>query len=165
MFGSATIIRQLSVNRLVWYVVPYGGKIAQGVAVNMRCHSHFIWWHLGDSVMFMFTFRKHQLLSVICFYCGGVGIYRLFELMQLLISELWSVDVKMAFAWLHHGMDKHRVQCILVLLFVPFMPPAISLQKHLGYFNHIFGLPQLHLCNQGMLPNRFSWKFIDELLL
>ena len=31
-----------------------------------------------------------------------------------------------------------------------------TLQKHLGYFNHIFRLSQLHQCDQGMLLNRFS---------
>ena len=30
-----------------------------------------------------------------------------------------------------------------------------ALQKHLGYFNHIFRLSQLHQCDQRMLPN---WK-------
>ena len=36
-----------------------------------------------------------------------------------------------------------------------------TVKKHLGYFSHIFRLPQLHQCDQcdqGMLPNRFSWK-------
>ena len=28
--------------------------------------------------------------------------------------------------------------------------------KHLGYFNHIFRLSQLHQSDQGILPNRFS---------
>ena len=37
--------------------------------------------------------------------------------------------------------------------------------KHLGYFNHIFMFSQLHQCDQGMLPNWFSWKFIEKLLL
>ena len=32
---------------------------------------------------------------------------------------------------------------------------SYTLQKHLGYFNHIFRLSQLHQCGQGMLPN---WK-------
>ena len=39
-----------------------------------------------------------------------------------------------------------------------------ALQKHLGYFNHTFRLSQLHQCDQGMLPNTFSRKFIEELL-
>ena len=33
--------------------------------------------------------------------------------------------------------------------------PHLSLQQHLGYFNHIFRLSQLHQCDQEMLPNRF----------
>ena len=41
----------------------------------------------------------------------------------------------------------------------------VSLQKHLGYFNHIFRLSQLHQYDQEMLPNRFAWKFIEELSL
>ena len=40
--------------------------------------------------------------------------------------------------------------------------PIISLQKHLGYFNHIFRLSQLHQCDQELLPNRFSWKFSER---
>ena len=39
-----------------------------------------------------------------------------------------------------------------------------TLQKHLGYFNHTFKSSQLHQCDQGMLPNTFSRKFIEELL-
>ena len=31
--------------------------------------------------------------------------------------------------------------------------------KHLGYFNCMFRLSQLHQCHQGMLPN---WRFIEE---
>ena len=30
---------------------------------------------------------------------------------------------------------------------------------------HNFRLSQLHHCEQGMLSNRFSWKFIEELLI
>ena len=46
-------------------------------------------------------------------------------------------------------------------------PVLATLQKHLhmGYFNHIFRLSQLYLCAQGMLLNRFSWKFIEKLPL
>ena len=36
-----------------------------------------------------------------------------------------------------------------------------SLLKHLGYIPHIFRLSQLHPCDQEMLSNRFSWKFIE----
>ena len=36
--------------------------------------------------------------------------------------------------------------------------------KHLGYFNHIFRFLRLQQCDQGMLPNRLFWKFIEELL-
>ena len=32
---------------------------------------------------------------------------------------------------------------------------SASTAKHLGHPNHIFGLSQLHQCDQGMLPNRF----------
>ena len=32
---------------------------------------------------------------------------------------------------------------------------SLLLQKHLGYFNHIFRFPQLQQCDQGMLLNRF----------
>ena len=35
---------------------------------------------------------------------------------------------------------------------------TIILQKHLGYFDHIF---RLHQCDQELLPYRFSWKFIE----
>ena len=42
-------------------------------------------------------------------------------------------------------------------------PACISLQKHLGYFNHIFRLSELHQCDQEMLLGRFSWKSIEEL--
>ena len=31
-----------------------------------------------------------------------------------------------------------------------------ALQKHLGYFNHIFRLSELHQCDQEMLIGRFS---------
>ena len=31
-------------------------------------------------------------------------------------------------------------------------------------FNHTFRLSQLHQCDQGILPNRLSWKFNQELL-
>ena len=31
-----------------------------------------------------------------------------------------------------------------------------TLQKHLGYFNNIFGLSELHQCDQEMLIGRFS---------
>ena len=31
-----------------------------------------------------------------------------------------------------------------------------TLQKQLGYFNHIFRLSQLHQCDRGMLPNWFE---------
>ena len=34
----------------------------------------------------------------------------------------------------------------------------ITLQKFLGYFNHIFRLSQLHQCDQGLLPNETSLK-------
>ena len=36
--------------------------------------------------------------------------------------------------------------------------------KHLGHFNHIFRFLRLQQCDQGMLPNRLFWKFIEELL-
>ena len=36
--------------------------------------------------------------------------------------------------------------------------------KHLGYFNHIFRFLRLQQCDQGTLPNRLFWKFIEELL-
>ena len=49
--------------------------------------------------------------------------------------------------------------------FKVFNAAVISQQKHFGYFNHIFRLSQLHQCDQGMLTNRFSLKFIEELLL
>ena len=42
-----------------------------------------------------------------------------------------------------------------------------TVKKHLGYFSHIFRLPQLHQCDQcdqGMLPNRFSWKSNEEVV-
>ena len=35
--------------------------------------------------------------------------------------------------------------------------------KHLGYFNPIFRLSELHQCDQEMLLGRFSWKSIEEL--
>ena len=38
-----------------------------------------------------------------------------------------------------------------------------ALQKHLGYFNPIFRLSELHQCDQEMLLGRFSWKSIEEL--
>ena len=38
-----------------------------------------------------------------------------------------------------------------------------TLQKHLGYFNHIFRFSKLHQSDQGILQNRFSWNFVEEL--
>ena len=40
-----------------------------------------------------------------------------------------------------------------------------TLQKHLGYFNHIFRLSELHQCDQLRNANigRLSWKSIEEI--
>ena len=70
-----------------------------------------------------------------------------------------------------YELEQSGVGCYLDDLFVGALTYADdltllapTLQKHLGYFNHFFRLSQLHRCDQGMLPNWFSWKFIEELL-
>ena len=42
---------------------------------------------------------------------------------------------------------------------------SIALRKHLGYFNHILRLSQLHQCDQGMLSNRFLERSLRSFFL
>ena len=39
-----------------------------------------------------------------------------------------------------------------------------ALAKTLGLLQPLFKLSELHQCDQGMLPSRFSWKPIEVLL-
>ena len=69
--------------------------------------------------------------------------------MKLCMNRFLTLNLGLQHSCGHH-FYLQQVSHILV---------AASLQKHLGYFDQ----PQLHQCDQGMLPNRFSWRFIEEL--